>query len=159
MKQKQINTGVCTLLFVEVPENSDVVRSPPVIAVEIQKDDFDPLREYKAPPGNWRLLCKVSEVREELSKKIVAKEYGSENRIFVFFGYRNYETKDKRGHFLSPMRSFNSLLRANGILFENPYESTKKGMTFSNEHKNEWELAQEKVWDKDRTYIFKLKEQ
>ena len=50
--------------------------------------------------------------------------------------------------------SFNSALEENEIYWVNPFDEYKLTMTFANEYKNKWEIAQEKTFDRTRTLIF-----
>lgn len=133
MKQKQINTGVCTLLSVEVPEGArevDVYELSPgteeSVIQYIPKESN--IRTGKVlPPGNWQLLCKVSEVTEGIAADLVQKVDIICEGVLVGVGYQNYEIH--RMTFPLAYHSFHSLLRANGI-----------------------------DWDFSRTYIFKLLE-
>lgn len=124
MRQKTISTGVCTLLAVEVPEGTTE------ISIDFRAGRIccytNKWEWIWSPPGNWRLLCKVCEVTEDITENLV--DYEWEEDEWIRF-YRDYESENCI-HFLAPIQSFNSLLRANGI-----------------------------DWDFSRTYLFKLIEQ
>lgn len=117
---------------------------------------------FSLPDGNWQLLGKLPDISEEQASTIV--EYFTTDEDFgkeVVF--RDYLEKTFHG---TALESLDSLLEANGVLFENPLGEKPKQINASigglshkryeyNKKKlNDWEDAQEKVFDKERTFLF-----
>lgn len=108
MKSKTIETGVCTLLVVEVPEGAFNITDGESISFDCVIGGSVHHSIPTLPLGNWQILCKVSEVTDDFAKMIV--KVGREN-----FESWDYEDDFWGGIGFSPEESFQSLLRANGI--------------------------------------------
>ena len=169
MKTNIIQTGACTLFFAELPEgainiqpymgyitarvpNYDNWATDEIIANPIKCAEYvenhKPENDYKdfalkLPDGEWKLLCKADEVTEEISEWVVKRETFERCLSDLFF--RSY-TKD-RHHCESALQSYESLLEANGIYFDNPLEINMMDGVY--------EMYQSKVFNKQNTYIFK----
>lgn len=148
MKQKTINTGTCQLLFAELPDNVRFYKS----------------NELKTKQGNWQLLSRADKVTEDVAKEVVL-----DSLDMGFFDGNDYY-KDYSGEFGNiddfddffdtALESYNSLLLANQIYFENPagenpHAKDDDAGTEKELKQIEWNNFQQNVWDKTKTYIFK----
>ena len=90
----------------------------------------------------YTLLGSPDEIKEDDAKKLV---HLHENGY-----YKDYINENK--FFTLPSKSFYSALESEIYWNVNPIDI--KGQTFSNEHENKWQQAQEKTFDRSRTLIF-----
>ena len=113
--------------------------------------------------GDFEILGKVSNLTEKQADYLVHSCQIDDYSIGTHTGLS------------TALQSFNSLLKANGVLFENPLgenpceSQREKGYLSANcidscqgscwhgldYEPEEWEEFQSKLWDKSRTYIFK----
>lgn len=142
MKQQTIETGVCTLLLVELPEGvaiSGISLGVGVADYAIQYDNgtFEPF----LPDGNWLLIGRLPEFTEEQCSKLI---YHDED-------FKSYEYYIDTVPFMfdNPLIALQSLLEANGVVFENPISNDDR-LRFT-----EWLEYQRNLWNRNRTYIFK----
>lgn len=153
MKTKQLSTGIATLLLIELPEGSENAigigfNEHGTLEFYTPQPDAPPMLQalYKLNVGsNWQLLCKADEVTEGIAREFVRK---------VTLGYYfDYMKPNRRHDYMcaTPGESWNSLLQANEVWFENPYKQIDKKY-FNKVH---FENTQQNVWEINRTYIFK----
>jgi hypothetical protein len=136
---KQINTGVCDLLFVMVPEKSfdfstERRSGNRMHLTFLQKKDLYPagfieiFDTIELNKGDYQLLGVAYELdEEECEVLVVPRSIGDEQMCFL-----DYEMKDFDKHqehqigyskysFTSAKRSFKSFLKVNEIYSENPH--------------------------------------
>ena len=119
MKQKIIDTGTCELLLVELPEGSHKVHVSEFYANKISYLTKHSLHfiEECLPAGKWELLCKASEVTEEIIDPIVQSSIHT--NLFAHYVVNTYCYKNA-------LESWNSLLQANEVYFENQYQNPEE---------------------------------
>jgi hypothetical protein len=93
-------------------------------------------RMKKLPPGKWKILGLSTELTEEQCEELVEQHFDTGEFKEYVLGFYQYR---------SAKQSFESLLRSKGIVDRNPYDHLKLGMTFSEEHQNKWQQAQQQV--------------
>lgn len=153
MKQKTITTDKATLLVVEVPEGAHSVRVCKHIRDGIHYLLYDggintAYKEY-LPDGNWQLIGRIPDITEEQAERIVSSRIKGGGLISYpkqkcFKDYKNGGYP--KG--LTSLYSLKTLLQANEVYFENPIPPFIERL-------EDFKEAQSKVWDKERTYLFK----
>ena len=162
MKQKTITTGVCELFVCElhygaknirIETNQLIIPYPKIILYEIPATEesygYEETEGFDLPQGNWQPLGAVCDVSEEQADRFVDKS--------IYTGLYGYYVKDiplNTYCYKNALESFNTLLTANGVYFENPcriYIDVEK----RSDNLMDWHKAQDQVWDKERTYLFK----
>ncbi len=123
-----------------------------------EQPDAPPMEQglYKLNVGsNWKHLCLASEITEEQAKGIVEQYPAYDGK------YSNYEMPFFDYLLSTAIESWDSLLRVNGVYWENsvkkPYRENCACYACAdnfNKKFREWENAQKKVFDKQRTHIF-----
>lgn len=156
MKQ-QIITGLKKkLLLVELPENASILRvTSGILTVEIQNDNLD-TTDYIVP--ECLLIGKLTAITEEQFSEWVdwmTVKYG-------VMSYKNYYSISNPFK-LTAKESFFSKLESLGIYFVNPLgefpSKRNTGLPYGIEYLSKvarWEESQEKVWDKDRIWVFQI---
>lgn len=131
--------------MIELPEDNWITVFPRLIWICNRETN-----EYHHIKGSYTLLGKPDEIKEEDVKKLVHSDL---NEMTDEFFCRDYKS-DWVDNFdlLSALESFHSALGSEIYWNVNPIDI--KGQTFSNEHENKWQQAQEKTFDKNRTLIF-----
>lgn len=162
MRQHIIRTRKCTLLIAELSEK-----------IEIQKEEAFLLQEKYG--NNIEILGVYPSLFEEDAGKVVE----SSALTGLAAHYVEGVNPPNVFRYKSKLESLDSLLHSADIYFENPYGEKytvdnitlpeyKQEQTFNqyhqaclkafDEHHARWQEAQNKVWDKKRTYLFILKE-
>lgn len=162
MKQKTITTGVCELFVCELPygakniridTNQSIIPYGKEVNYEVpgtkESYGYEETEGFALPHGNWRHLGAVNDVSEEQADRFVDKS--------IYTGLYGHYVNDIPLNiycYKNALESFNTLLTANGVYFENPcriyIDVEKRG-----DNLMDWHKAQDKVWDKERTYLFK----
>lgn len=90
------------------------------------------------------LLGKPDEISEEEAENLVEapEPYWDDNLTLKVIGNAKW----------SYVKSLLSAIESE-IFWENPFDEYKLTMTFANEYKNKWEIAQEKTFDRKRSII------
>lgn len=143
MKTKIISTLKKELLIIELPENGYYEEYRDGIEVR----DF--LTDEVLTLADYTLLGKPDEIKEEDARELVESpidKWGDDK--FRFLDYRYDGCYD----LFTATESLLSVLESEIYWDVNPIDI--KGQTFSNEHENKWQQAQEKTFDKNRTLIF-----
>ena len=96
---------------------------------------------------NWELLGKPDEIKEEDAMELVEQSIHS-----GLFAHYVKGIPVNTYCYKTALDSFHSALESEIYWNVNPIDI--KGQTFSNEHENKWQQAQEKTFDKKRTLIF-----
>lgn len=93
----------------------------------------------------WNLIGRLPDITEE-DAKLIVDEYDDYGVTL----YQNYATTSMRyfDEQITAIDSLHSLLQANEIYFENPIPPFIERL-------EDFKEAQSKVWDKERTYLFK----
>lgn len=152
MKQKTITTDKATLLLVELPEGiTEVTNTGKRLAIPDRKGGHHFFK------GNWQILGRLPDITEEQASQLFGR-----NIIFKLY---QYDIDTFPYMFTTGLEAFNGLLEANGIMFENPlgkihphhpnYTGIAESIDGYLDRSDEWKEAQQKVWDRNRTYIFK----
>lgn len=142
MKQKIISGLKKKLLLVELPEGvTDVNHSRALgnsmIVYKINgQDAVSPI-----PTNDWKLAGKLTDIKEEQLSGVI-DELNHKGSYF----------------FLSRKDSLLAVLEATGIYFKNPLDATDVKLETGDLGVDdaEWQEAESKVWDKDRTYLFEI---
>lgn len=103
------------------------------------------------PPGNWQYLGPLTSIPEEVLAEVVEKHGNT-----VPVSYKDYLSG---GWLWSSYESLLSAIRAAGWYTSNPYDNNpevNKGM-IPGYFEKEWLAAQERVLNRERTYLFKIK--
>lgn len=131
--------------FTDLDTGADVRQKDDYTYISTSQNNGLVINRTKVGKGNWQLLCKVDEMTEGIAREFVRK---------VTLGYYfDYMKPNRRHDYMcaTPGESWNSLLQANEVWFENPYKQIDKKY-FNKVH---FENTQQNVWEINRTYIFK----
>ena len=148
MKTKIISTLKKELLIIELPEGTDMKDPIQILKnkgnhLVYSKHNGHIISRNKLPDGEWTLLGKLDEIREEDAEELVEP--------FDFSYYVDYNHPSRGAYTITATESLLSALESEIYWNVNPIDI--KGQTFSNEHENKWQQAQEKTFDKNRTLI------
>lgn len=167
MKHKTITTGVCELFVCEVPEDSHVSQISIGSGI-VETAIGHPNGAYKPlqlPEGNWQLIGRFPDTTDKqwgdiVDKMVFIDEDGEFEDVVKYRSYSEIPITPF-GKTYSPItssQSGHSLLQANGVYFENPLGASYKRMPEAGmDYRSflRWHKAQEQVWDKERTFLFK----
>jgi hypothetical protein len=158
MKQLQINTGKATILAVELPKGAKnlVVKD----AVKLGENhsiyptihySFEGDKVIVLPQGNWKPLGFADEIKkDQLDLFIDNLTKGSSLNL-----YRNYKydiPQPVAFTFTDITDSFNSLLKANGVVSVNPLGTHDQHCSTASEAgdygylSREWQQAESELW-------------
>ena len=163
MKTKQITTSKGDFLLVELPEGVSARYGDTIERTNLLPD---------LPDGLWLHISRIDGVTEKQASEVVYSCHIDDfQRVYCDY---------LQGTFMglsTALQSFNSLLKANGVLFENPLVENPPSITdrkyvfedhpelvgnptetdfdLFEKDLEEWQEAQSKVWSKERTYLFK----
>ncbi|MGJ1499641.1 hypothetical protein ACR79R_20175 [Sphingobacterium spiritivorum] len=171
MKQKQITTGKATIVVVDMPGNTYYELDPQFIYKEIIINQQNGLIVSKYKLDNdmsgYNCLGSLSQVTEDQWKEIVdSKIVLNEVLLPKRKVWCNY-LENRYSIDFSPCKSGLSLLRANGVLLENPLgtwngpdgrpQTFPDGAQFNSvielyNFQKKWDKAQSEVWK--NPYIF-----
>ena len=141
MKTKIISTLKKELLIIELPENGYYEEYRDGIEVR----DF--LTDEVLTLADYTLLGKPDEIKEEDAMELVEQSIHS-----GLFAHYVKGIPVNTYCYKTALDSFHSALESEIYWNVNPIDI--KGQTFSNEHENKWQQAQEKTFDRSRTLIF-----
>lgn len=163
MKTKTIKTDKAEVLVCELPEGIDDIDN------DVFVNNFgnhirywDKGKDYliDLPDGNWQLLGRLPDITEYKADQVVVKS----NHTGLYAHYVKYIPVNTYCYKESA-DSLYSLLRSNDIYFDNPFgkepdsrnEFYRDALGITSNYWSdllEWQEAQSKVWDKERTYLF-----
>ncbi|MGJ1419965.1 hypothetical protein ACR79T_10090 [Sphingobacterium spiritivorum] len=158
MQTIKITTGKATIVVVDMPEGSTghirILGAPNRTMIRAQiiscangtsKGRTSYFVKHNIPQGHWKLFGHLSQVTEDKWQDIV--DVSDEG-----FECWNYEENDWGYHGFDPESSGLSLLRANGVLLENPVTVDLTGNNELNCDYAEWQTFESQVWK--NPYIF-----
>ena len=154
LKTKTITTEKATLLVVELPKGANRLKAfndkdRPYISYFVGVET----KRHYLPDGNWQLLGRLPDIKEDQASKVVVKSIHTGLYAHYVNGipvntYCYKESSD----------SLYSLLQSKEVYFENPLPKPKtapyQDANFDIDEVNDWHESQSKVWDKDRCYLF-----
>jgi hypothetical protein len=171
MKQQILNLKK-KLLMVELPGQINGTD----VSINHSQDDYDQL-EFQYPThefrglqcydniclpkeNNYKSIGKLTDITEEQCKEWVEVKRISFGKIF----YHDYQNKSEWLYVKGTAKeSFFSHLEKEGVYFSNPLDWEKKAYflkgsenSWGHDDLKRWQEAEEKVWDKNRTYIFDI---
>lgn len=148
MKQKTIKTDKATVLVVELPEGvKEVSCGLHCIGVKPEPTEhlgFDSngwYHVYRKMFHGWKLLGRMPDIKEEMAAKVVDEYTYNTGEKYGYYDYENDIQTD------CPIEFLNSLMYTNEVYFDNPIPPFKERL-------EDWQEAQSKVFDKERTFLF-----
>ena len=166
---------------IRIETNQLIIPYPKMILYEIpateESYEYEETEGFDLPQGNWKLLGRLPDITEEQASKVVVKSIHTGLYAHYVNGIpvNTYCYKES-------LDSLYSLIQANEVYFENKetnpqkynealesegiingwekkrYNELRQNLakipTFKQQMKI-WHEAQSKVWDKERTYLFK----
>lgn len=154
MKSIEIVTSKVEMLVVDLPRDATTATSTDKNGNSNYFDGRE-WRKMYLPKGNWQNLGKATELTGEDWKGIVNFQttFRNGNRIdYMFEDYQNSDHPFEAITFETATESGLSLLKANGIFFENGISSTYP-VTFDRVTKKEWQEAESKVFRNCHVFI------
>lgn len=128
-----------------------MIELPEQWTFNIYKDQIGFCNEINKPieqiKGSYTLLGKPDEIKEEDAMELVEQSIHS-----GLFAHYVKGIPVNTYCYKTALDSFHSALESEIYWNVNPIDI--KGQTFSNEHENKWQQAQEKTFDRNRTLIF-----
>lgn len=112
------------------------------------------------PNGLYELFGNIEQFTEEQADDIVKFGHYCPHNYTYHKGYWDVETNIFKEHDTA-LNSLHSLLKSNGVVFENPLGNEPKKLVFLGSQIvttiewDRWQEAQSKVWNKSQTYLFK----
>lgn len=166
MKTKQIKGQCDILLICGLPQDAKNFRWS---HGNLCYDCLIAPEPFNIPPGPWQYHCRLSEITEEQAKALVrsstdsyGRPYQYENYLFSSHPFQSYDLS-------TAIKSFQSLLEANGVLKENtfgerpnvkdekywrtPFSVEIDNVSFSRDLKN-WQLLEQNVFNPETTLVF-----
>lgn len=151
MKTKEIKTSISTILVVDLPEGTEVVSTDSTYISYNSKSLFG---QIKAPEGRWQHLRQLTDITEEQWREIVDTSGHPFYKDFTEGGFGAVCTASESGI---------SLLKANGVILENPEGSRPEcdcNYTCGDADRYNcgmdhhlWQQAQEQVWSNPHIFI------
>ncbi|MGJ1362912.1 hypothetical protein ACR79B_20630 [Sphingobacterium spiritivorum] len=158
MKKTEITTGKATIVVVDMPEGAIKINVVEGCYGNEYKDKIVyNLKEYTEnqilnhieqidlPQGHWKLLRQFSQLTEDQWRDIVDLHYSQ-------LGFEDYDSDCEFNVLNTATESGLSLLRANGILLENPVTVDLTGNNELNCDYAEWQSFESQLWK--NPYIF-----
>ncbi|MGJ1432871.1 hypothetical protein ACR79M_14950 [Sphingobacterium spiritivorum] len=148
MKQKQITTGKATIVVVDMPEGSfDPIIEDCMLKYYVDKhiEGTGSVWHTKFPFGNYKPLGLPSWITEDQWKEIVDLHYSH-------LGFDDYDSDCEFNVLNTATESGLSLLRANGVVLENPVTVDLSGNNELNCDYAEWQTFESQIWK--NPYIF-----
>jgi len=150
------------LLIVEVPEHADmdcpfeILPNKGFKYLVFSQCKGNIISRFKMPDGDWKFICKGSELTEEIADNLV--EMGDKEPINDRFisGFKDYYTEKLDGTViyseLTSIQSFISAIEAQGWFW------VKNDLTDSilAPDIDEWQEAESKTFELEKTLIFKF---
>jgi hypothetical protein len=156
MRTQIIQTAKAKLLVVDAPSGADKINMPSQRSINYRRGRYNGKETIQLPEGKWSLLGTVKEMTEEQAEMIVEEyvnQYLRERGIAETTKYKNYSAPTST-QFTLAKYSFLSLLRANGVVMENPLGVNRPTLILDNGagaiksriFLSDWNEAQKQVW-------------
>lgn len=162
MRKKQINTGKSEILLVELPDggyNVQLHSQDSTIIIWESEDSIDGHWDT-IPEGNWSILSRADEVTNGDLGGVVKSIPHHIGFHRVYKDYKGKYTFPSESYvFENQVESLDSLYASEQVYWENPVKHPKQmymtpaSFSWYKSQVERHEQAQQKVWDKSRTYI------
>ena len=107
-------------------------------------------REYAFPQGNWKFISTIENITDKQKHEILHSQFQEMYDEWHYWDYQHGGEEHYDYFVLDIYESFQSLLQANDVLMENPYNEPVR----HDAHPPLWQEAEAKVFNPSTTLIF-----